>query len=269
MRAAAVQFSPEFGNPERNAARMAAQIEDLAAEGVSLVVFPEAALTGYCARSREEAAAIALPRDSEFVQVVVAAASERQMAVIFGFAEIESEKLYNTAMLAGPSGLRQPYRKVHLPFLGYDRYAVPGDSLDPCDTLVGRVGTLICYDVRFPEAARTLALKGAEIICVPTNWPSGAQASSDVLCPARAIENHVYVIAANRVGEENGFAFIGHSKIVDPFGQLLVSAGHESETVLIADIDPARSREKKIVKRPDEYETDLFADRRTDVYFSA
>lgn len=266
MQAAAVQFAPEFGNPKRNAARMAAHIEHLAAEGVSLAVFPEAALTGYCARSREEACSIALPRDSEFVQAVIAAASEKQMAVIFGFAEIESDRLYNTAMLAGPNGLRKAYRKVHLPFLGFDRYAVPGDSLDPSDTLVGRIGALICYDVRFPEAARTLALKGAEIICVPTNWPSGAQASSDVLCPARAIENHVYVIAANRVGEENGFAFIGRSKIIDPFGQLLVSADHENETVLIADIDPARSREKKIVKRLGEYETDLFADRRADAY---
>ncbi|MER3465979.1 MAG: hypothetical protein C4340_01945, partial [Armatimonadota bacterium] len=107
-----------------------------------------------------------------------------------------------------------------LPYLGMDRFVEVGDALDVFDIPGARIGILICFDVRIPEAARTLALKGADILCVPTNWPQQAILTSNCVCPARASENQTFVIAADRVGEENEVRFLGYSKIIAPGGCL-------------------------------------------------
>ncbi len=130
------------------------------------------------------------------------------------------EKLFNTAVLVGPIGVIGSYRKVHLPYLGIDMFTSYGDrpfAVHNAGEL--KVGMNICYDAAFPEAARSLAIQGADLIALPTNWPPGAECTAASVINARAMENAIYFIAVNRVGTERGFDFIGRSKIVDPSGQ--------------------------------------------------
>ena len=102
----------------------------------------------------------------------------------------------------------------------------------------------ICYDGGFPEPARVMSLMGADLLVLPTNWPTHSECAAEHMIPTRAMENTVYVMAVNRVGEESGFRFIGTSSIVDPSGRVLAKAGADSEETLFADIDPAIARQK-------------------------
>jgi predicted amidohydrolase len=187
------------------------------------------------------------------------------MLAVVGFAETADGYLYNTAALVEPHRPMRTYRKTHLPHLGYDRFVRHGTSLPIFDTRLGKIGILICYDLRPPEATRILALKGAELIVLPTNWPEGAEVSAEHIAIARAAENRVFVATCNRVGEENGFRFIGLSKIIDPDGRVL-AAGMQAETVLMANVDLSLARQKRRVVRPGEYETDVFACRNVRLY---
>jgi predicted amidohydrolase len=159
------------------------------------------------------------------------------------------------------------YRKEHLPFLGVDRFVTPGrnDSLAAFDTPLGRIGLAICYDVRFPESARCLALAGCDIIAMPSVWPDTAHFVADHMVRVRACENRVFVVACTRGDSEGASGFMGKSQIVDPRGDVLALAG-TGERLLRADLDLQQSREKKVVTIPGEYEVSIFADRRPDAY---
>src|SRR5262249_43030791 len=156
--------------------------------------------------------------------------------------------LFNACTLIGPAGLIATYRKVHLPFLGVDRFTTPGDqpfavhALTPNPSPGGRgeelrIGMNICYDGSFPESARCLMLLGADLIVLPTNWPTGAIGTAKTLIPARALENHVYYAACNRIGTERGFQFIGMSRIIGCTGEHLAVSDNDKPTILYADID--------------------------------
>ena len=266
MRVAGVQFSPVFEDVEENVGTVCDVLGRLAAEGVRLAVFPEAFLTGYCFDSAEQAAAVALECGGDEIQQIAAAAQSNDIYAIVGYAEIDEGELYNSAVVVGPKGPIGNYRKTHLPHLGLDRFVGPGTSLPLFEIDDAKVGIAICYDVRIPEVSRCYALAGADIICIPTNWPESAEGSSDHVCPTRAMENHVFVMAVDRVGEENGFKFIGRSKIIDPKGKILASADHADEAILIADIEPSSARDKTIVKRPGVYELPLFDSRQPSLY---
>src|SRR3712207_2853981 len=141
-------------------------------------------------------------------------------------------------MLVGPGGVVGTYRKAHLPFLGVDRFLTPGDRpFDVLDTPAARVGLQICYDASFPEASRVLKLLGAQLLVLPTNWPPGASRTPEFVVNARAQENHAFFAAANRVGVERGWRFIGGSKIVDCNGDTLAEAGGEGGQVITAEVD--------------------------------
>ena len=129
-----------------------------------------------------------------------------------------------------------------------------------------RIGMNICYDASFPEASRTLALLGAELIVLPTNWPPGALCTSQCIVNARALENAVYCMAVNRVGTERGVPFIGRSRIVGPNGVTLAESMGDQEEILYAEIDPAVARNKHIVHIPGKHEIDRLADRRPEMY---
>jgi predicted amidohydrolase len=192
---------------------------------------------------------------------------ELKAYAVFGLLESEGSRVFNAAALVGPEGLVACYRKVHLPYLGVDRFTTPGDQ----PFAVHRIGELrlginICYDGAFPEAARSLALDGADLIVLPTNWPPGAQCTADCVIAARAMENNVYYAAVNRVGVERGFRFIGKSKICDPGGQVLAEAQHENEAVLYAEVAPERARCKRVIRVAGKHEIDRFADRRPEMY---
>ena len=275
MRIASCQLDVEFGQPERNAATLVETVANLADGGVDLAVFPEAFLTGYCVGTAEQAKGIALPVEEDESGMVHSAhpailevrhvAMEYSMHLCVGFAGVDKNGLYNGALFVWPDGSMKRYLKTHLPHLGYDRFVRTGNSLPLFDTKFGKVGILICFDLRHPEASRVLAKAGADIILLPTNWPEGAQMAAEHVAITRATENKVFLASCNRVGTENGTHFIGLSKIVDPYGRVLASAG-TAEEILRADIDLSLSRDKRNVIIPGEYEITIFESRRPDLY---
>lgn len=265
MKIACVQSNVFFNDPGANAARAVQLLGELRKDGVELVVFPEAFLTGYCAASLDEARAIAIPRDHPAIRQISEACRAQDVMAVVGFAESEGDALYNSAVLIEPSQPDRFYRKTHLPFLGYDRFATPGQELSVFETRLGNLGLLICYDMRPPEAARVLALAGADILILPTNWPEGAEISAEYVAVARAAENKMFVATCDRVGTEKGASFIGLSKIIAPNGKIIAAAGAD-ETVLIADLDLAEARQKRTVNIPGEYELDIFGSRNPSLY---
>lgn len=266
MKVAAVQISPTFADVPANVSRVRELLDSLASQRVEFVVFPEAMLTGYCFDSKEDALAVALHRDSDEIHSLRKVCDEAGICAVVGFAEREGDALFNTAAIFVPERQPQFYRKTHLPYLGMDRFADVGDALDVFEIPGARIGILICFDVRIPEAARTLALKGADILCVPTNWPEQAIITSNCVCPARASENQTFVIAADRVGEENGVRFLGYSKIIAPGGTVLAAADHRNEEIIAAEIDLTLARVKDPVIRPGQYGLPLFSMRRPELY---
>jgi predicted amidohydrolase len=265
MRVAVAQVEPKLGEKEHNLAMCFARLEEAAAQGVELAVFPECAIAGYMWDSAEEA----LPYAEE-IPGPTTEAFERECArlnihAITGLLEREGATLYNAAILVGPDGLVGSYRKTHLPFLGVDRFVTPGDEFKVFDTALGKIGLIICYDLRFPEVTRTLALAGADIVALPTNFPMAARLQCEIIAPARAAENRIYLLVANRVGKERWGEFCGRSQIVDPFGNRLAETDVTTETLLVADVDLEKARDKDYVV-PGEYELYLFGHRRPDLY---
>jgi len=266
-RVAACQLEPRLGEVDHNLERLERMVADAADAGAVLAVAPEAALTGYAFSSRDEALPVAR-RAMAIAADRLAALSERHaISIICGSLEAEGDQVYNVAVVSAPDGERRHYRKTHLPYLGVDRFATPGSDPPFVVELSGiRVGILICYDLRFPEAARICALDGADLVALPTNWPVGVEFHPDLFAPARAAENHLYVLAADRVGEERGTQFMGRSLLVDYDGKVLAQAGPTEEELLVGEIDPAAARATHVRRRPGEHEWDTILDRRPGLY---
>jgi len=263
---AAVQMDPKLGLVRENRERLLDLLREAAKTGAKLIVFPEAALSGYCFETLDEALAASEPVPGPTVQAFTQACQELNVYTIIGMLEIADDKLYNVAVLIGPQGLVGCYRKAHLPFLGVDKLADKGDTgFQVYDTPLGRIGILICYDLRFPEAARSLALNEADIIALPTNWPEGSDSAPDFIAPTRALENRVFLVACNRCGCERDFGFIGKSTLVDPSGKRLAQAG-PGEEIITATFNPMLARQKRLVIRPGEFEMDTIGDRRPELY---
>lgn len=265
LKLACVQADVAFGDPELNAGKMLDKLEVLAADGVQLAIWPEAYLTGYCVDSREDAERIAIPLDHPVFAQIQAFCDRLAILAVVGFAEKAGGTLHNAAALIEPGEPIRTYRKSHLPVLGYDRFAEAGHSLEVFKTAIGRIGIIICYDQRPPEPARCLALDGADLIVLPTNWPDKAQFAANLVAPVRAAENMVHYAACDRVGNENGTQFIGLSGIYDPFGRMIAKAGDQEE-VLIAEIDLNYGASKRIVNIPGEYEMAVMDERQPDIY---
>jgi predicted amidohydrolase len=262
IKISAVQFFPIFGEKEKNIDTINTHID---ASDADMIVFPELATTGYFFQNKGETARYAEPFGGETTEFFQKKASEQNRIVVFGFPELDDQKLYNSAAVLFPDeNLSRVYRKTHLFYK--ERYCFdPGDlgffniyykKLDL------NIGTMICYDWRFPEAARTLALKGADLIICPSNLVTDVW---HLVMPARALENKIYFLVANRIGREiaNGeeLFFNGKSAIYGMNGKSLALAGPEEEVVISAEIDPAATRNKKF----NDY-NDLFGDRRPEYY---
>lgn len=269
VRVAAVQCDPKLGAVEANRRLVVDRLEAAADAGADLVVFPECTVTGYVFDSREAATALAEPPDGPTLRAVEAVCARRGVAAVVGMLLVEQDRLYNACAMVAPRGVASIYRKTHLPFMGVDRFVNAGDLLPEVVDLVGvKVAPLICYDGAFPEPARALALAGADLLVLPTNWPEGAEPLAEHLMACRAMENVVYTVAASRVGTEAGARFIGGSGIYDPFGRTLSRADDSSEMTIQAQIEPALARAKRIVRKPGERELDRIADRRPELYGS-
>ncbi|HEY3288730.1 MAG TPA: carbon-nitrogen hydrolase family protein [Anaerolineae bacterium] len=265
---AAAQFDPHLGDAAYNTARMLGLLADAARIGAALVVFPECAVTGYNFASVEEAHAVSEPVDGPSITALQKSCRQLKLHAIVGTLRPGAAgAVYNTAALIGPAGLIGVYDKAHLPFCGADKFNARGDTgFRVFDTPLGRIGMLICYDLRFPEAARLLALRGADIIALPTNWPTGADSAPEYMVRARAFENRVFVVACNRTGEERGARYIGQSCIAGPDGRRLADASAQGEEIITAVINVADARHKRLIVTPGEFEMDFINDRRPDLY---
>ncbi len=261
MKAGFFQFNPAFGNKKENFDKVTSAVKTAC---LDLLVLPEFFAAGYQFTSTDEVAELAEPvPDGKTTEFLASLSREKGIYIVAGLPERDGDKFYNSAVLTGPEGFIGIYRKTHL-FYEENLFFAPGNTgFQVWDTPIGKIGIMICFDWFFPESARTLALKGAEVIAHPSNLvlPFCPQSM-----PVRCLENRVYAVTANRIGTEQRkkgepLTFIGQSQITSPKAEILVRAGSDEEVLLSADIDLSLSRDKKL----NQY-NDLFKDRKTEYY---
>ncbi len=267
VKIAAVQMNPEITKNRENLDKILLEAETAAKNGADLIVFPECALTGYVFNSREEALPFTESIPGASTDGLVACCQELGIHVIVGLLEKDADRCYNAAVLIGPEGLIGKYRKNHLPFLGVDRFFDAGDGpFRVYTTPIGNIGIHICYDCTFPESTRVMALLGADIVILPTNWPEGRERIINYVVNTRAYENRVHFVAVDRVGNERGTRFLGRSKIISASGDTLVEASSDKEEIIYAEVHLSEARQKHIVFKAGEFEIDLIRDRRPQLY---
>jgi len=243
---AAIQMAPRLGKMEDNLIRMNEWIARVATEQpVDLIVFPELITTGYEIGPRFPELAQHIPGPT--VNLIAQRASEFGVHIAFGMVskgKVESI-IYNTAVLVGPDGdLVGQYNKVHL--RGEEQIAFrAGYKLSSIETSFGTVGMMLGWDLTFPEVARSLTLEGAELLIACANWEEPAADEWRVYLLARAYENAVFVVGANRVGEEPSYTFCGQSGIVGPDGKVYASMNEPTEGYVVARLDLDRVRERR------------------------
>ena len=245
FRVAFVQGRPRFGEPAFNLELGLAFALGVEAD---LVVLPELWSSGYVFSSHAEVAALA--EDAQrgaTARALTAAAKREKRHYIAGFPEVARGRFYNSAMLVGPAGVKAVYRKLHLFEREQEWFSAGNLPLAVQRVGPARVGMLICFDWRFPEAARVLALEGADVIAHPSNlvFPNAQDAMR-----VRALENRLYTVTANRIGTEKRpggtVPFTGRSQIVDPRGEVMVRAGKAESGAHAVDCDLALARDKRL-----------------------
>lgn len=268
LKIAAVQMQPEYRKPEQNLSDIVNYIRQAVTDGAQLIVFPECALSGYVFDSLDDAMPYAQTVPGEATGVILQQCREFGVHVVVGLLEKDSNRIYNSCILAGPGGLIGCYRKCHLPFLGIDRFTSQGEEAFPVfPTAAGNIGMHICYDVTFPESARVMTLRGADIIVLPSNFPQGrGEKVLNYIVNARALENRVHMVAANRSGSERGTSFAGLSKIVNTAGETLAQASPDGTEIIYGDVDIETARHKRLTLVPGQYEIDYMKDRRPELY---
>lgn len=254
------QFAPEFGNVEENRRRIA---EAVRSSDADLLVLPELATSGYYYPDTETAYRLGEPVPGPTTEAIAEASRENGTTVVIGISELKDNTLYNSAVMVDSGGVRGVYRKVHL-FNEETLHFTPGTERFPIFEVKGvKIGLLVCFDHMFPEAARTLALAGAQIVCHPSNLvlPEYGQLTSRV----RALENRVFWILTNRYGTEQvgdkSLTFTGESQVVDSTGKVLAKAGVEADELISVEVDPAKAKNKWVTSY-----NQLFEDRRPELY---
>jgi predicted amidohydrolase len=266
VRVACQQIAPVAGDLEGNRRLAREGVRDAVAAGAGLVVLPELCTSGYVLESAEEARSLAQPAHGGALAEWAEAAGDA--VVVGGFAELGDDgRTYNSAAVVDRSGVLAVYRKAHL----WDREKLlfaPGDAVSPViDTRAGRIGVLVCYDVSFPEPVRSLAMRGADIVAVPTNnshfpRPDDDQLAIEIaLTRTQAYFNRVYVAFCDRAGSERGVDFLGGSAIAGPEGWSLTPERIGEPALLLADCDLDRARDKDWTER-----NHAFGDRRPELY---
>ena len=260
FRVAFVQGRPRFGEPERNLEHGLSLAATVTAD---LVVIPELWASGYVFSSHAEVAAFAEDAKRGITaRMIMAAARREKRHYVIGFAERHRGRFYNSSMLVGPAGVQAVYRKLHL-FEREQEWFEPGNiRLEVQRVGPAKVGMLICFDWRFPEASRALALLGADVIAHPSNL---VFKSAQRIMIARSFENRVYTVTANRTGTETraggSVPFTGNSQIVDPLGVVAASATRAQAIAKAVDCDLTRARDKAMTPL-----THLWTSRRPEFY---
>lgn len=262
MRVAIVQTDPIFGAKEDNIHQALSMMDSVEAD---LYVLPELFASGYNFVDIEEVRFLSEPFRSGYTyRKIFQFTREKNCFVVFGFAESDGDRLYNSAAIVGHEGTAGLYRKIHL----FDReklYFQPGNlGFHVFETKFGKIGIMICFDWYFPESARTLSLMGAQLIAHPANLvlpncPDGMR--------TRCLENRVFAVTADRIGTEtrggNSLTYIGQSQIISPRGEIIHRAPKDSSEIVVKEIDLLMADDKNLNAH-----NHLFKDRRPDVYWS-
>lgn len=259
MKVGYIQTSPVFGEKQRNFQQVFDLIDTIRAD---LLVLPELFATGYAFISKDEVAALSEKRDMETARFLKQLSFQTGAVIVAGFIEKEKDNFYNAAMMVGNDRLIGIYRKIHL-FFEEKRWFVPGDRpFEVYNVNNARIGMMICFDWIYPEACRTLAINGAQIIAHPSNlvlpWCQSAMQT-------RCLENRVFAVTANRTGREqrgnNDFNFTGGSQITAVNGSIISTAPTDIPHVDVIELDPSTADNKMINSF-----NDLLNDRRTEFY---
>jgi N-carbamoylputrescine amidase len=247
VKIATAQYAPQVGDLDANLAAAVSWAERAAQQGVDLLVLPELASSGYVFESREEAERTSqAAADADVVHALQGVCAVSGMHCVVGLNERDGAVRHNSAVLVGPPGALATYRKIHL-FNDERSWFEPGGELPVVDLPFGRVGMIICFDLWFPEALRAVALAGAEIVAVPTNWvasfrrtvyDAAGYCQGDIVAMAGSAQNGVVMACADRVGVERDVRFLGCSVIVGADGWPVAGpAGPDEETLLVATVD--------------------------------
>ncbi|MCZ8511281.1 carbon-nitrogen family hydrolase [Paenibacillus filicis] len=235
---ALLQMDVSIGEPERNFARLEELLEEAVSheEKPDVIVFPEMWNTGYALDRIHELA----DREGERTERLLSGFSRKHGVNVIGgsVADKRGDDVYNTIYAFDRSGSRTAdYSKIHLfRLMDEEKYLQSGDRVGALELDGIQAGMMICYDIRFPELSRKLALGGSQVLFVPAEWPNPRLHHWRTLLMARAIENQMYVVACNRVGVSGTTEFFGHSMVIDPWGEVLAE-GDGTERIVRASID--------------------------------
>ena len=265
---ACCQLAPKLGDLTYNRTLTERAIRSAAFQGAQVVVLPELVQSGYLFANRDEALALAETTEGPTLQLWQALARELNIVVVGGFCErLADDELGNSAAMIDTQGVRAVYRKVHL-WDAEKEIFTAGEAPPPViETVHGRIGMLICYDLEFPEWVRLPALAGADLLCAPVNWPDGArpltERPAEVLrVQANASVNRMFIAACDRYGHERGVNWVQGSVIVDADGYPMAGPAEQGgEQILLATLNLAQARNKQISER-----NDLHRDRRPHLY---
>jgi predicted amidohydrolase len=252
---ASIQFNISLGDIDTNLDIATAALHRVARKNCQLAVLPEMWSCGYDYRNMAELAG-ETPRVLEKLREEC---RKLEMVTVGSLPELDNGTVYNTAYVIDKGELVGSYRKLHLfSTMREDQFLGSGEQSLVAETSVGKLGIAICYDLRFPELFRKLALEGAEIICLPAEWPKPRQEHWKTLLRARAIENQLFVIAANCCGIQGKLDFFGLSQLISPLGNILqIAAEDNTELVAPFDFSEMADYRRKI---------DILNDRRADIY---
>ena len=260
MKVGFLQFAPKLFHEKHNLEKINIMLKGCKAD---VIVLPELATSGYLFANKEEMKPLSAPaksgRIADFFRNI---AAKENFAIVVGFLEKENDNFYNSQMLVFPNGRIEIYRKIHL-FLDEKRLYKVGDTgFNVFESRGAKLGLMVCFDWIFPESARTLALRGADIICHSANLVLPFCQKAMI---TRSIENRVFTITANRIGTEKNetqeFTFTGMSQITSPKGDILAQATEDEEVLKIVEINPAEARDKFVTEK-----NHLFKDRRREFY---
>jgi N-carbamoylputrescine amidase len=277
LRIACAQYEPRVGEGEGNRAEAIVRVEAAADRGAQIIVLPELASSGYVFGSEDEAEGLAEDAASgPTIEALAQVCRRRGLYAVTGLDERGAGCRYNSAVVVGPGGPLATYRKLHL-FYDEQSWFRPGEQIVVVDLPVPgagvvKLGLAICYDLWFPEVARALALRGAEVIAVPTNWVASfrrrpyddrGHCQGDIMAMAAAAANGTVVACADRIGAERGVTFLGASIIVGSDGWPVAGpASPDRAELLVADLDLA-AVERARRRTPRNH---LLGDRRPDAY---
>ncbi len=258
---AVVQFEPVRKNPQENVRRIKTLLSGMKAD---LIVLPELANSGYLYENSQELLPFSESRDGQgdFISALISLAEQTEGVIVSGYAERAADQLYNSAIAVASSGVIENYRKIHL-YADEKLLFQPGDGGFKVFSWQGvKIGMMVCFDWIFPEAARSLALSGAQIVAHPANLVMPYCQDAMI---TRSIENRIFTITANRIGTETAgnriLSFTGGSQITDPTGSVLYRGPKDKPIIHITEIEPQTALNKNISPK-----NDLFDDRKPDFY---